>query len=68
MKGIGGYLIGFVIAGALLLGSCGDNAVGPDTSTALSNVSPMDSVYAGYPLLDNNERPDTLKASFEYNA
>lgn len=68
MKEIGGYLIGFVIAGAVLLGGCGDNAVGPKTSAALSNVSPMDSVYAGYPLIDNNERPDTLKVSFEYNA
>jgi len=52
---------------ALTLWGCGDNGTGPDNRPALSNVSALDSLYAGYLLL-SGDPPDTLRISFDYNS
>ena len=60
------YFLGITSIGTAFFCCC-DNGTGPnDNSPALSNVSALDSIYAGYLLL-SGDPPDTLRISFDYN-
>ena len=61
------YFLGITSIGTAFFCCC-DNGTGPnDNSPALSNVSALDSLYAGYLLL-SGDPPDTLRISFDYNS
>ncbi|MEO7425646.1 MAG: hypothetical protein ABI036_10695 [Fibrobacteria bacterium] len=59
-------ILGSAGIAALMIWACDEGGTAPDDSAALSGISAVDSVYAGYPRL--YDPPCTVKVSFNYNA
>ena len=55
-------------AAAFVLAGCGDGGTGPDNSPAFGNVSNFEPLYLAYLTNDPIYKPDTIKASFDYNS
>jgi hypothetical protein len=53
---------------ACLLSGCGDSGTSPNNSPAFSNVSKFEPFYLAYISPDPIYKPDTIKASFDYNS
>jgi hypothetical protein len=54
-------------AAAFVLAGCGDGGTGPDNGPAFGYVSDLEPLYLAYLTNDPIYKPDTIKASFDYN-